>query len=68
MMENPPIWTPTDSDKKATIDMILIRQFPNAKYRFLNNELVWEDSSPQPTDSDLQERMRKFDSDNGLPS
>ena len=67
-MENPPIWTPTDSDKKATIDMILIRQFPNAKYRFLNNELVWEDSSPQPTDSDLQERMRKFDSDNGLPS
>ena len=65
-MENPPIWTPTDSDKKATIDMILIRQFPNAKYRFLNNELVWEDSSPQPTDSDLQERMRKFDSDNGL--
>ena len=66
MMENPPIWTPTDSDKKATIDMILIRQFPNAKYRFLNNELVWEDSSPQPTDSDLQERMRKFDSDNGL--
>ena len=66
MMENPPIWTPTDSDKKATIDMILIRQFPNAKYRFLNNELVWEDSSPQPTDSDLQERMRKFDSDQGL--
>ena len=65
-MENPPIWTPTDSDKKATIDMILIRQFPNAKYRFLNNELVWEDSSPQPTDSDLQERMRKFDSDQGL--
>ena len=47
MMENPPIWTPTDSDKKATIDMILVRQFPNAKYRFLNNELVWEDSSPQ---------------------
>ena len=67
-MENPLIWTPTDSDKKATIDMILIRQFPNAKYRFLNDELVWEDSSPQPTDSDLQERMRKFDSDNGLPS
>ena len=67
-MENPPIWTPTDSDKKATIDMILVRQFPNAKYRFLNDELVWEDSSPQPTDSDLQERMRKFDSDNGLPS
>ena len=66
MMENPPIWTPTDSDKKATIDMILVRQFPNAKYRFLNNELVWEDSSPQPTDSDLQERMRKFDSDQGL--
>tara|TARA_A100001388_G_scaffold273133_1_gene254569 strand:+ start:2749 stop:2949 length:201 start_codon:yes stop_codon:yes gene_type:complete len=65
-MENPPIWTPTDSDKKATIDMILVRQFPNAKYRFLNNELVWEDSSPQPTDSDLQERMRKFDSDQGL--
>ena len=64
MME--PIWTPTDSDKKATIDMILIRQFPNAKYRFLNNELVWEDSSPQPTDSDLQERMRRFDSDQGL--
>ena len=65
-MENPPIWTPTDSDKKATIDMILVRQFPNAKYRFLNNELVWEDSSPQPTDSDLQERIRKFDSDQGL--
>jgi len=56
----------TKDDLKATIDMILIRQFPNAKYRFLNNELVWEDSSPQPTDSDLQERMRKFDSDNGL--
>jgi len=65
-MENPPIWTPTDSDKRATIDMILVRQFPNAKYRFLNDVLVWEDSSPQPTDSDLQERMRKFDSDQGL--
>ena len=64
MME--PIWTPTDSDKKATIDMILIRQFPNAKYSFRNNVLVWEDSSPQPTDSDLQERMRKFDIDQGL--
>ena len=65
-MENLPIWTPTDSDKKATIDMILVRQFPNAKYRFLNDVLVWEDSSARPTDSDLQDRMRKFDSDNGL--
>ena len=65
-MENLPIWTPTDSDKKATVDMILVRQFPNAKYRFLNDVLVWEDSSPRPTDSDLQDRIRKFDSDNGL--
>ena len=36
------------------------------RYSFRNNVLVWEDSSPQPTDSDLKERMRKFDSDQGL--
>ena len=56
----------TKDDLKATVDMILKKDFPNAKYKFLNDVLVWEDSAAQPPDSDLQERIRKFDSDNGL--
>jgi hypothetical protein len=42
--------------------MILKKDFPNAKYKFLNDVLVWEDSAPQPTDSDLQNRIKLFDS------
>ena len=52
----------TKDDLKATVDMILKRDFPNAKYRFVNDVLVWEDSAAQPTDSDLQNRIKLFDS------
>tara|TARA_B100001093_G_scaffold42047_1_gene35784 strand:- start:922 stop:1104 length:183 start_codon:yes stop_codon:yes gene_type:complete len=52
----------TKDDLKATVDMILKKDFPNAKYKFLNDVLVWEDSAPQPTDSDLQNRIKLFDS------
>lgn len=52
----------TKDDLKATVDMILKRDFPNAKYKFLNDVLVWEDSAAQPTDSDLQNRIKLFDS------
>ena len=52
----------TKDDLKATVDMILKRDFPDAKYTFLNDVLVWEDSAAQPTDSDLQNRIKLFDS------
>tara|TARA_A100000164_G_scaffold336922_1_gene330035 strand:- start:17 stop:199 length:183 start_codon:yes stop_codon:yes gene_type:complete len=52
----------TKDDLKATVDMILKKDFPNAKYKFLNDVLVWEDSAAQPTDSDLQNRIKLFDS------
>ena len=52
----------TKDDLKATVDMILKKDFPNAKYKFLNDVLVWEDSEAQPTDSDLQNRIKLFDS------
>ena len=52
----------TKDDLKATVDMILKKDFPNAKYKFLNDVLVWEDSTAQPTDSDLHNRIKLFDS------
>lgn len=55
------IETVTLEDKKYSIDMILKAEFPNAKYRFLNGELVWEDTEiEKPTDEWLVQKQTEY--------
>jgi hypothetical protein len=41
--------------------MVLKAEFPNAKYRFLNGELVWEDTEiEKPTDEWLIQKQTEY--------
>ena len=49
-------------DMKASPDMILKKEYPNAKYRFLNNVLVWEDTEiAKPTDEWIASKIKEHD-------
>ena len=49
-------------DMKASPDMILKKEYPDAKYRFLNNVLVWEDTEiAKPTDEWIASKIREHD-------
>ena len=49
-------------DLKATQDMILKKEYPNAKYRFLNDVLVWEDKEVEkPTEEWVSNKIKEWD-------
>jgi len=49
-------------DLKATPDMILKKEYPNAKYRFLNDALVWEDKEVEkPTEEWVSNKIKEWD-------
>ena len=49
-------------DMKASPDMILKKEYPDAKYRFLNNVLVWEDTEiAKPTDEWIASKIKEHD-------
>ena len=49
-------------DMKASPDMILKKEYPNAKYRFLNNVLVREDTEiAKPTDEWIASKIKEHD-------
>ena len=51
----------TLEDKKYSIDMVLAKEFPNANYRFLNGELIWEDIEiARPTDEWLSQKQEEY--------
>ena len=57
---------PTDEQKKilmkATPDMILKKEYPNAKYKFVNDVLVWEDTdTAKPTDDWMAQKIKEHD-------
>ena len=54
--------TVTKDDMKATPDMILKKEYPNAKYRVSNNVLVWEDTEiAKPTDEWIASKIKEHD-------
>jgi len=49
-------------DMKATPDMILKKEYPNAKYRFVNDVLVWEDTdTTKPTEEWIAAKIKAHD-------
>ena len=49
-------------DMKASPDMILKKEYPNAKYRFVNDVLVWEDTeTAKPTDDWIAQKIKEHD-------
>ena len=53
--------TVTLEDKKYSVDMVLKKEFPNANYRFLNDELVWEDTeTARPTDEWIAQKQEEY--------
>ena len=49
-------------EMKATPDMILKKEYPDAKYRFLNDVLVWEDTgTTKPTDEWIAAKIKEHD-------
>ena len=49
-------------DLKASPDMILKKEFPDANYRFLNGVLVWEDTEiAKPTDEWIASKIKEHD-------
>jgi hypothetical protein len=54
--------TVTKEDLKATPSMILKKEYPNAKYRFVNDVLVWEDTdTTEPTDGWIAAKIKAHD-------
>ena len=54
--------TVTKEDLKATPSMILKKEYPNAKYRFVNDVLVWEDTdTTEPTDEWIAAKIKAHD-------
>ena len=54
---------PVSKDEmKASPDMILKKEYPNAKYRFVNDVLVWEDTeTTKPTDDWIAQKIKEHD-------
>ena len=49
-------------EMKATPDMILKKEYPDAKYRFLNDVLVWEDKEVEkPTEEWVSNKIKEWD-------
>ncbi len=49
-------------DMKATPDMILRKEYPDANYRFVNDVLVWEDTKiTKPTDEWIANKIKEHD-------
>ena len=47
---------------KATPDMILRKEYPDANYRFENDVLVWEDTKiTKPTDEWIANKIKEHD-------
>ena len=56
------IETVTKNDLKATPSMILKKEFPTAKYNFVNDVLVWEDEEiTKPTDEWIANKIKEHD-------
>ena len=56
------IETVTKNDLKATPSMVLKKEFPNAKYSFVNDVLVWEDTKiTKPTDEWIANKIKEHD-------
>tara|TARA_Y100001973_G_C5171916_1_gene319604 strand:+ start:543 stop:725 length:183 start_codon:yes stop_codon:yes gene_type:complete len=56
------IETVTKNDLKATPSMILKKEFPTAKYNFVNDALVWEDKEiTKPTDEWIANKIKEHD-------
>ena len=49
-------------DMKASPDMILKKEYPDANYRFVNDVLVWEDTKiTKPTDEWIANKIKEHD-------
>ena len=56
------IETVTKDDLKATPSMILKKEFPTAKYNFVNDVLVWEDEEiTKPTNEWIAQKIKEHD-------
>tara|TARA_E500000305_G_scaffold110800_1_gene120000 strand:- start:814 stop:996 length:183 start_codon:yes stop_codon:yes gene_type:complete len=54
--------TVTKEDLKATSSMILKKEYPNAKYHFADDVLVWEDTdTTKPTDAWIAAKIKAHD-------
>ena len=49
-------------DMKASVDMIIRKEYPDANYRFENDVLVWEDTKiTKPTDEWIAYKIKEHD-------